>query len=534
MQLGDGNQGAFELADVAWLVSFLLLTLLIIYVRAFVCASEPVTGAGLRVQGCLLVAECVGGGLLVMAMSRGADLIPAALTGSGFSLLITGRLVVTWIRALPPRASTSAHGSPHTGAGSGPVCAPPSPTSHKRRGMKTVESPWRNLAKGHDKARVLELALQCVWARQVEEAQRQEYQANLDAWHSRQEQRVNDDQRALSIWMQAISDQRLRLRAATISGIRRARVVVPVSVLFLEAMALSGIVLIGTLPRILLGIGMGFVAAFTPAVFESMRFVELRFRKPSAQIVEDPRPQPDEPIRLALVDRWWQQISDDGTYQSKAKTEHGDEGEEQFYRHLVRSLPDDHVGARGILAKRGLDVDLLVVGPTNVWVFEVKHWTGTIVCRNGSWRRSKPYYALGGVLRYDEREIKPFDHQWIREREEIEETLRRRVRPSHLADQVTGGLVFTHPNVVLGIDQSVKCGFGPSEFWATHLQEVACGNQESIALPSKLAVLDGLLDRAETIDRSYAQRRCSIELAEQLAVDWTDWAKNYVACHSRL
>src|SRR5262249_28183154 len=156
----------------------------------------------------------------------------------------------------------------------------------------------------------------------------------------------------------------------------------------------------------------------------------------------------------------------------------------------------------------GLDVDLLVVGPTAVWVFEVKHWTGLIMCRDGHWWRSKNYYSSQGALRCDEGEIKPFDRQWIRERKEIQETLRRRVRPPHLGERVTGGLVFTHLNVVLDIDESVKCGFGSPEFWATHLREVAGRNQESITLSSKLAVLDGLLDRAESIDCGYTQRRC--------------------------
>ncbi len=400
--------------------------------------------------------------------------------------------------------------------------------------MKTVQSTWRNLAKGHETVREFELSLQLAWAPQVEQAQRQKYQADLDAWNSRQEQRANEHQRALSIWTQAISDQRLRLRTTADSGIRRARVVVPVSIFFLVVTVLLKAVDIDAVQLILLGICIGLVIAFTPAVWSVIQFAQLQSKKPSVKAMEDPRPQRGEPIRLALVDQWWQQISDDGTRQSKTQADHGDVGEEQFYRHLTQSLPDDHVGIRDILVKQRLDVDLLVVGPTNIWVFEVKHWSGTITCRNGNWHRSKSYYVAGGFLRHEEQEIKSFDRQWMRERGEVEETLRRRVRPSHLADRIDGGLVFTHPNVILDIDQSRKCGYGSSKFWATHLREVAAGHQETITQQSKLRILDALLDRAEHIDYRYTQRRCCIELAERLADDMTDWAKSYVARYASL
>jgi Nuclease-related domain len=400
--------------------------------------------------------------------------------------------------------------------------------------MRTVEPTWRNLAKGHERVRELELSLQLRWAPQVEQAQRQKHQADLDAWNFRQEQRVKEHERALSIWTQAISDQRLRLRATRGAGVRRAGVCVPVSVLFLVSTALLGVVDINAVQLILLGIGIGLAIAFTPVTWSAIQFAQLQSKKPSVIAMEDPKPQEEEPIRLALIDQWWGQISDDGTHQSKATADYGDVGEEQFYRHLTRSLSDDHVGIRGVLVKQGLDVDLLVVGPTNVWVFEVKHWSGTITCRNGNWWRSKSYYAPGGVLKYEELEIKAFDRQWMRERREVEGTLRRRVHPAHLADWITGGLVFTHPSAVLDIDQSRECGYGPPEFWTTHLREVAAKYQGTITQQSKLRILDALLDRAERIDYRYTQRRCCIELADRLADDMTDWAKDYVACHTKL
>ena len=38
---------------------------------------------------------------------------------------------------------------------------------------------------------------------------------------------------------------------------------------------------------------------------------------------------------------------------------------------------------RGLLVAR----NLVVVDPTGVWVYEVKHWSGEITCERGEWRR---------------------------------------------------------------------------------------------------------------------------------------------------
>jgi hypothetical protein len=136
VKLSDGNQGKFEVVDVAGVVSFLLVALLIVYGRAYASAPEPVTGARLRVQGFLLVAECVGSGLLMTAMSKGVDLIAPAFTGSGLSLLITGLLVVSRIQALRSLAPTSAPASSLTCGVSESVCAPPAPTLSMWRGKR--------------------------------------------------------------------------------------------------------------------------------------------------------------------------------------------------------------------------------------------------------------------------------------------------------------------------------------------------------------------------------------------------------------
>jgi len=399
--------------------------------------------------------------------------------------------------------------------------------------MKTVDSAWRNLAKGHKVVLRLELQLQVEWKGKVEQAQQRKYQADLDSWNHRCERRLNDHKNALAIWKKEIADKNLRLRDTMSVGTRRASVAIPVSVLVLVVMTLPRVAEIGAVQLILLGFLVGLAIAFAPAALSAVELVGLRSREPSLKDMEDPRPQQEKPVSLSLVDEWWRQVCEDRTYARKAVADYGDVGEDEFSRCLGQGLSDDYVGIRGILVKRGLDVDFLAVGPTNLWVFEVKHWSGVIICRDGNWRRSRSYYAQGGFLEHEKQEIAAFDQQWMREQKEVRETLRRRVQLSRLVDTIAGGIVFTHPDVSLDIDSSCKCGYGPPQFWVNYLRESAEKHKSIISWGSRLEIIDALLDRAKKIDNRYSQRHCCIELAERLAGAMADRAKNYVARHAR-
>jgi Nuclease-related domain len=397
--------------------------------------------------------------------------------------------------------------------------------------MKTIEPTWRNLAKGYDKVLAHETLLQAELTSKMQQAQRQKYQADMKAWESRQKQRERDHEIGLSVWNQKISDQRSHLHTMKESGIRRAPIIAPASAFVFVVAGLIGDSGLNAIQLIFLGIIIGTAISFAPAGWSGMILAHLQSEKPVLDTTRDPKPEIERPIHLSLVDQWWQQISDNGTYRRKDHSDYGDEGETKFYRHLAQTLPNNHVGIRGILVKPRLDVDVLVVGPTNVWIFEVKHWTGTISCRNGTWRRTKTYYEPGGYPSQKEVQIKPFDRQWMSEQREVKETLRRHVRPSRLADQVTGGLVFTFPGVVLDIEQS-QCGWGVPDYWVPHIQQAAAKQRETISQRSRLKILDALLDRAEHIDHRHNQRRCCIELADRLAHDMRTWAEGYIARHA--
>jgi hypothetical protein len=110
---GFQSQHEFGTGDVPTLITFLLIAVFIALIRALVRAPrEPVTAARLRVQGFLLVAECLGGGLL--AATTGADAVSAGLAGAGLSVGVTGFLIAGWLQTLPKpqRAPEEPHARP--------------------------------------------------------------------------------------------------------------------------------------------------------------------------------------------------------------------------------------------------------------------------------------------------------------------------------------------------------------------------------------------------------------------------------------
>ena len=97
---GFQSQDDFGPGDVPKMIAILLIAVFIAFVRARVRAPrEPVTAARLRTQGYLMLAECLGTGLL--AAATGADAVSAGLWGSGLSMVVTGLLVANWLQTLP-------------------------------------------------------------------------------------------------------------------------------------------------------------------------------------------------------------------------------------------------------------------------------------------------------------------------------------------------------------------------------------------------------------------------------------------------
>ena len=238
------------------------------------------------------------------------------------------------------------------------------------------------------------------------------------------------------------------------------------------------------------------------------------------------------PVALGVVEPWWKEVahvvaarqSDDRPLQ-----EYGDVGESSFVAELSRRLDDDHVALRNAMVRPRCDVDVLVVGPTGIWVFEVKHWTGTFERRNdGSWWRTRTYFAPGGVHTVERTPFRsPPDEQWIYERSAVQETIRRRVPDAReLAEEIGGGIVFSHPGANWdAIAQVAQAGYGPPAFWSEHV--AASPTRPELTPPLILAILDAVLAWHRQLVRPSDVPRCALELANRLAAQAAARAQRY-------
>jgi hypothetical protein len=216
---------------------------------------------------------------------------------------------------------------------------------------------------------------------------------------------------------------------------------------------------------------------------------------------------------LSLRSRWWDELS----RELAAPENDGAIGEHQFVRELQRHLSTDYVIARGLQQNFGEDVDVIIVGPKGVWVFEVKYWSGTIFWRNGEWRREKTYYQPGGQQVTElERVSQPPDEQQQRVAADVKKTLQRHV--PELVERFPqgllagGGLAFTHRDAKYHIDQGLPVYWGTTRGWINHLAKVP-------QIPGwrkldTLIALDALLERHQQV--SGIQPRSMKAYARQL------------------
>jgi hypothetical protein len=206
--------------------------------------------------------------------------------------------------------------------------------------MRSVAPEWRNLAEGLLRIETLEARFRAEWVPQLEEARRKRNEAE------RQRARIRG---------------RATLIAAPVIGILLC-VVTLVLLLFFpleDVFAIFVLALVALVILVLYGV---WSLLYTPDF---------------------------PPVPLDLSGRWWHTVS--GRSSSSVRRSgpvlearyYGDQGEEAFVSYLARALPKDYIAVRGLLVARNLDADLIVVGPTGVWVYEVKHWTGEITCERG-------------------------------------------------------------------------------------------------------------------------------------------------------
>ena len=222
----------------------------------------------------------------------------------------------------------------------------------------------------------------------------------------------------------------------------------------------------------LLGLLIGGAVLLFVINYSEVRFLEKRGavlpQKPRhfwEVLGEDPRDW------IRLEEQWIRKIGDDSGF---VVQDAGYEGEDRLSECLANLLPNEYIGIRRVLVRRSLDIDVLLIGPTGIWILESKYINGIITVENGVWKRYKEYYLPGGFPTQKIDVFAPFDMQWLEEKEAVESIVTKYL-PSKLSRRlldvpeiIKGGVVLTHPKARF-LGASSKVLVGDIYFWCDQI-----------------------------------------------------------------
>lgn len=191
-------------------------------------------------------------------------------------------------------------------------------------------------------------------------------------------------------------------------------------------------------------------------------------------------PKPISPLESLGENPWeWlhlekQWIREIGRVGDLSDRDAGFMGESRLMECLAGILPNEYLGIRRVLVTPSLDIDVLLIGPTGIWILESKYVSGRITVEEGVWTRYKEYYLPGGILAHKVDTFEPFDKQWLREKEAVEHIITKRLPLKllrHLdisTNIIKGGIVLTHPKSNF-VGHSPRVMVGDVRFWCNQI-----------------------------------------------------------------
>ncbi len=180
---------------------------------------------------------------------------------------------------------------------------------------------------------------------------------------------------------------------------------------------------------------------------------------------------------------------------------YGVTGEQNLIDQLPAQIPDEYICLMGVLIDKKLDADVVLIGPAGIWVLESKYYSGKIILKNGEWYRHKTYYERGGYQTAKEEYLEDFTEQWQREKRSVVKTLKNSGLSFDIGGLVKGGLVFTHPESTLSIDESSSVEIGDIDFWCQSItNEIEEMDKDILSEKQIIQVADALLANAKKLD----------------------------------
>jgi hypothetical protein len=205
------------------------------------------------------------------------------------------------------------------------------------------------------------------------------------------------------------------------------------------------------------------------------------------------------PLSQQLLELWWKNL--EPRFQTVQNP--GDEGVYGFIDLLADNLPNSYIVVSEILTSRRkiTDTDVLLLGPSGIWVFEVKHWYGVIHKKDDEWWQRISNRRIDHLQENGERKQGP-DEQWINQVREITTTLKRR-RPdvAWAAGHIQGGIVFSNPEARLDKTNITgnRASYGRPKHWLNRILKAR--PNKNFTLEVQLQILDALIEFGLSIER---------------------------------
>ena len=237
-------------------------------------------------------------------------------------------------------------------------------------------------------------------------------------------------------------------------------------------------------------------------------------RKSTSRTIDSPS--------LDIIQQWWQQIT---SVLPKLAEKTGDRGEWHLLSVLRSKLPDTYCALTQILVAKRLDADVIVVGPSGIWVLESKYWSGKITDHLGQWHQTKTYHQPGGTLASEEKDASSFDLQWLMEKNAVMKCIAAKFPQFGL--DIDGGLAFTQPSVELEIDDTSRAKYGYAEDWAGRI--LGHASIPDLSTEFQLQIIDALMNSHDYFDEGRQARSSASDLANTLYEITVQKVKIFVA-----
>jgi hypothetical protein len=222
-----------------------------------------------------------------------------------------------------------------------------------------------------------------------------------------------------------------------------------------------------------------------------------------------------------LTEHWWNNLSPTMLI-TKGKN---DRREAAFLTSLFPHLNDEWLAVHNLFvsSQSSQYPDILLVGPSGIWIFEVVDWKGIITKQKGHWMQ----------IQKNRREvvfIEQPDELWIHQKEGILDTFRARLpHLSWIFPMINGGIVFTNPKIHLD-KMSIEgntAPYGMADAWRERL--INSVPDERLTQEVRLEILDMLFPMYRSPDLVPGEFRSARDEANRIYTEVVNQLREHVS-----